>query len=574
VAGAAYIFVRSGTAWSQQAYLKASNTDTGDRFGQSVAVSGDTVVVGAPGEDSNATGVNGNEADNSASVAGAAYVFVYDGTAWSQQAYLKASNTDAIDRFGRSVAIDGDTVVVGADGEDSDATDQADNSASVAGAAYIFVRSGTAWSQQAYLKASNTDAGDRFGQSVAVSGDTVVVGAPGEDSNATGVNGNEADNSASFAGAAYVFVYDGTAWSQQAYLKASNTDAIDRFGWSVAVSGDTVVVGATGEDSNAAGVNGNEANNSASDSGAAYVFGGLPDIDVQGNGISIPAGDTTPQSADNTDFGSVSVGSGTAGNTFTIENTGRVALDLTGTPPVEITGPHPADFTVTVSPATSVAVSGGTTTFEITFAPSVAGLRDATVSIASNDSDENPYTFAIQGTGIPDTSITDDEPQITVFDPALSKTGRLLLGETGVQGERLEWIVTVTNNGNVTGTGIVLTDDIVPALQVDSVNAPGATTDINGQTVTVNYASLAPGETVTYSIFTTVLEGTVVDNTVCLTADNLNGERCVSAAGIPAVSELPRTGESPLWRTILLILSLSGGIMAAGHIVWRRRQTA
>ncbi len=141
--------------------------------------------------------------------------------------------------------------------------DQSDNSADASGAAYVFVRSGTTWSQQAYLKASNTDAGDRFGSSVAVSGDTVVVGAHGEDSNATGVNGNQSDNSAVHAGAAYVFVRNGTTWSQQAYLKASNTDADDCFGGSVAVSGDTVVVGADGEDSNATGVNGDQSDNSA-----------------------------------------------------------------------------------------------------------------------------------------------------------------------------------------------------------------------------------------------------------------------------------------------------------------------
>jgi len=134
----------------------------------------------------------------------------------------------------------------------------------------VFVRSGTSWSQQAYLKASNTDASDQFGWSVAVSGNTVVVGANVEDSSATGVNGNQGDNSASEAGAAYVFVRSDTSWSQQAYLKASNAAA--RFGESVAVSGDTVVVGAPWESSNATGVNGNQGDYSAPFSGAAYVF--------------------------------------------------------------------------------------------------------------------------------------------------------------------------------------------------------------------------------------------------------------------------------------------------------------
>ena len=136
----------------------------------------------------------------------------------------------------------------------------------------MFTRSGDVWSQQAYLKASNTGAGDYFGTSVAVSGDTLVVGARYEDSNATGVDGDQADNTAANSGAAYVFTRSGSTWSQQAYLKASNPGANDEFGNSVGVSGDTVVVGARYEESNATGVNGDQADNSAADSGAVYVF--------------------------------------------------------------------------------------------------------------------------------------------------------------------------------------------------------------------------------------------------------------------------------------------------------------
>jgi len=274
--GAAYVFVRTGTNWIQQAYLKASNAGSNDLFGWSVAISGDTVVVGADFESSNATGVNGDQSDNSASGAGAAYVFVRDGTNWSQQAYLKASNTGAGDIFGFSVAISGETIVIGARDEASNASgvngNQSDDSAASAGAAYVFVRNGTNWIQQAYLKASNTGAGDTFGFSVAVWGDTVVIGAQGEASNAIGVNGSQTNNSAAESGAAYVFVRAGTNWVQQAYLKASNTGAIDLFGESVAVWGDLVVVSGYREDSNATGVNGNQTDNSIRDAGAAYVF--------------------------------------------------------------------------------------------------------------------------------------------------------------------------------------------------------------------------------------------------------------------------------------------------------------
>lgn len=261
---------------TQQAYIKASNTNTEDRFGESVAISGETMVVGAKKEDSNATGINGNQADNSASNAGAVYVFVRSGTTWTQQAYLKASNTGSSDNFGYSVAIEGETIVVGASGEASNATGvngiQTNNSASAAGAAYVFVRSGTTWTQQAYLKASNTNYNSFFGFSVAILGETIVVGSNGENSNATGVNGNQLDVSAGASGAAYVFTRSGTTWSQLAYLKASNTGSGDQFGQSVAISGSTIVVGASIERSNATGINGNQADNSVSGAGAVYVF--------------------------------------------------------------------------------------------------------------------------------------------------------------------------------------------------------------------------------------------------------------------------------------------------------------
>jgi hypothetical protein len=274
--GAAYVFIRSGTTWTQEAYLKASNNGMDDTFGSSVAIWGDTVVVGAREEDSNATGVNGNQNDDSSVGAGAAYVFVRNGTVWSQQAYLKASNTGAVDHFGSAVAVSADTVVIGAPQEASSATgingNQNDNSELGAGAVYVFVRTGTNWSQQAFLKASNTEQLDFFGASVAIFGGTVVVGATFEDSDATGANGNQSDNSAGESGAAYVFRRNANLWFQESYLKASNTNAGDSFGTSVAVWGDTAVIGAIGEDSNATGINGDQGDDSAVDAGAAYVF--------------------------------------------------------------------------------------------------------------------------------------------------------------------------------------------------------------------------------------------------------------------------------------------------------------
>jgi len=278
--GAVYVFVRSNGAWTQQAYVKASNTGNNDFFGTFAALSSDggTLAVGAPREDSDATGIDGANNDNTAD-SGAVYVFTRSGATWTQQAYVKASNTGAGDRFGAPLTLsaDGDTLAVGAPFEDSDATGiggaNNDNTAD-SGAVYVFTRSGTAWTQQAYVKASNTGAGDYFGANAALSsdGNTLAVGAPFEDSDATGIGGADNDNAAN-SGAVYVFTRSGTAWTQQAYVKASNTGAGDYFGYAVALSadGNTLAVGASGEDSDATGIGGAN-NDNATSSGAAYVF--------------------------------------------------------------------------------------------------------------------------------------------------------------------------------------------------------------------------------------------------------------------------------------------------------------
>ena len=184
----------------EQAYIKSSNSDANDSFGFSLALDGDTLVVSAPGEKSQARGIEGDQSDNSTLSSGAVYVFVRSGETWAQQAYIKASNTESLDGFGASVALAGDTLAVGANGEDSSATgidgDQADNSASGSGAVYVFARSGVTWRQQAYLKSSNSEAGDQFGASISLQGNTLAVGARGEGSGVPGVDGDQSDNSA------------------------------------------------------------------------------------------------------------------------------------------------------------------------------------------------------------------------------------------------------------------------------------------------------------------------------------------------------------------------------------------
>jgi len=289
----------------QAAYLKASNPGMFDHFGEggaldghignAVAISGDgnTMAVGAQHESSSARGVNGNQNDDSAYNSGAVYVFTRTGGTWAQQAYVKASNAGNGDHFGNVVALsaDGSTMAVAAFWESSGATgvngNQDDNSIPQAGAVYVFTRGGAAWTQQAYIKASNAGNagegevpgdGDQFGFSLALSDDggTLAVGATSEDSNGSGVNGNQRDESASSAGAVYLYARTGTTWAQQAYIKSEASPmatAGDQFGYSVALNadGNTLAVGVYDEGGSARTVNG-PIDAMRNGSGAAYIY--------------------------------------------------------------------------------------------------------------------------------------------------------------------------------------------------------------------------------------------------------------------------------------------------------------
>jgi hypothetical protein len=219
--GSAYVFVRNGAEWTQQQELAASDGVAGDLFGCSVAIAGDTAVVGARYDD---LGLSSD--------AGSAYVFVRNGAAWTQQQQLVAPGGTSADEFGSAVAISGDTVVVGAP------------MSAQGGSAYVFVRSGTAWTFQKKLVAADASAGAFLGNAVAVLGDTAIAGAPGD-----ATAGPE-------TGAAYVFQRTGTAWGQEAKLTASDGTASDALGLEVALSGDTAIAGAP----------------FAGGAGAAYVF--------------------------------------------------------------------------------------------------------------------------------------------------------------------------------------------------------------------------------------------------------------------------------------------------------------
>lgn len=292
--GAVYIFTRNGNIWTQEAYIKPNIIDAFDQFSRSMALSedGNTLAVGASLEDSNAVGINANngQADNSSDSSGAAYVFKRENRIWSQQAYIKASNTDSLDFFGFSLTLSGDglTLVVAAADEDSgdegvdnnvigaNAPSQLDNSVASSGAVYVYVLNTQAipptWSQQAYIKASNPQDSDLFGFELDLNknGNTLVVSAALEDS---GSNINQFNNTLEDSGAVYVYQRANSIWAQEAYIKANNIHGSARFGADVEISNDGNImgVGAYLEKSDAVGLNGDEANKEFV-SGAAYLF--------------------------------------------------------------------------------------------------------------------------------------------------------------------------------------------------------------------------------------------------------------------------------------------------------------
>lgn len=262
--GGVFMLRREGASWMPDGYLKASNPGSLDLFGARVALDGDALVVGAPGE---ASADGDDPSDNGARDSGAAYVYRRGADGWEFEAYLKAFNPDALDKFGTSVAISGDTIAVGATGESSASADTPEsNDVPDSGAVYIFERADGAWTQTAYLKVGNRGVGDKLGASAALRGDILVVGATGESSANIG---DPSDDSAADSGAVYVFERVEQGWSESDYLKAGSISASDGFGASVALLDKTLIVGAPGEDS---GSPGNPSDNTVDDSGAAYVF--------------------------------------------------------------------------------------------------------------------------------------------------------------------------------------------------------------------------------------------------------------------------------------------------------------
>ncbi len=226
--GSVYVFTRTAGVWTQQAELLASDGANSDRFGYSVSIADDTVVVGAVGDEDNG-------ADS-----GSAYIFARTGGVWTQQAKLVAEDGVAFDNFANSVSIDGDTVIIGVHGDD-------DNGGR-SGSAHIFTRDGGVWTSQAKIVPLDGTALDEFGYSVSINGDTAIIGAPIDD--------NDGNNS----GSAYIFTRTGGVWTQQSKLIPADGSAVDYFGNAVAISNGAAAVGANRNDDN------------GSSSGSAYAF--------------------------------------------------------------------------------------------------------------------------------------------------------------------------------------------------------------------------------------------------------------------------------------------------------------
>lgn len=305
--GAVYIFNNAGSDWSQTAYIKASNTGSNDLFGYSIALSddGEILAVGAPSEDNGVSGTvtDGSELIDTGSKSGSGAIYLFSKVSgdWVQTVYIKASNSDSGDYFGRVIALSGNgwKLAVGSLDEDNGATgihtdgleltDTGVNPDS--GAVYIFDNSSGGWEQTSYIKASNPSSSDYFGGGISFSSDgtALAIGAYGEDNNVMGVNtdGTEVMDSNSLAnsGAVYLFRYSGNNWAQTAYIKASNPGVGDFFGSSnlglsrslaLSADGNTLAVGSQNEDNGAVGIvkDGSEGSDTGtlSNSGAVYLY--------------------------------------------------------------------------------------------------------------------------------------------------------------------------------------------------------------------------------------------------------------------------------------------------------------
>lgn len=426
--GAAYVFVRSGTTWSQQTKLTVGDAAANDYFGSSVALEGDTALVGSYND---YTGF---------AYSGSAFVFVRSGTVWSQQAKLIPSDAAGGDRFGCSVALSGDTALVGAYWDNSPSSD--------AGSAYIFTRSGTTWSQQAKLTASDAANNDYFGYSVALSGNTALVGAYGDDTAA-----------GSDAGSVYAFVRTGTAWSQAAKQSSSDAAFNDYFGYSVALSSDTALVGVRNDDTP-----------TGYDTGSVYVFrlDFSPDLAVEETGNTLTNGVSIQYGTNEVGFVSVT-------KTFILRNFGGSNLVLSSFTPSGTSGAH---YSFNTNGMTFSILPGSNTSFSVTYAPVSAGTHPHTLSITSNDPDQPVFTINLTGTGV------DLDPGLVLYFPPPDVGGvgfgNVLVGTSSSR----TLVISNTGPGILAISNLVASAGPVQYLQIDNsytdtLVGAGGTTSVN-----------------------------------------------------------------------------------------------
>ena len=487
--GSAYIFTRSGTTWSQQAKLIANDAAADDFFGVSVAINGETAVIGASRD------------DDGGADSGSAYIFTRSGTTWSQQAKLTASNAAAGDNFGNFVTIDGDTTLIGAPNND-------DNGAN-SGSVYVFTRSGTAWNQQAKLNASVAAFGDFFGYGVAIDGETAVIGSHGD------------DDDGQLSGSAYIFTRSGTTWNQQAKLTAADAASGDRFGISVAVDGETAVIGSYLDDDGGIG------------SGSAYVFV------RSGNAWSQQAKLTADDAAPNDQFGF-----------YFIAVDGDMA----------VVGANRDDDGGTDSGSAYVFVRSGATWSQqdkLTAADAAAGdqfgfavaMDGQTIIVGAAKKDDNginsgsAYVFFIPPTANNDAYVTPEDGVLTVIAAAgviSNDSGHAALSVT-VDNDVSNGTLTLDNDGGFVYTptlnfnGVdnfsyilndgVLTNTALVTLTVTAVNdAPIATNDAYTTEPDVTFNQPAPGllsndTDIDMDGLTAVLDSSVSNGTLSLSSD-------------------------------------------------------
>jgi hypothetical protein len=501
-AGSAYVFKRTGTTWAEEQKIVASDRAQGDNFGSVVAISGDYVTIGAPTEDHDVAGAN-TMAD-----AGSAYVFKRTGTTWAQEQKIVAADRGAGDNFGRSVAISGDYVVIGAPQEDHDAAGA--NFLSNAGSAYVFKRSGVTWTQEQKIVASDRGAVDDFGTSVAISGIYTMIGASSEDEDAAGIN------TFGQAGAAYIFSRTGVTWTQDKKLAAPDRAATDLFGKSVAISGDYAVSGTYLEDEDASWTN------TLSEAGSAYFFGRIcaataassvlthVTCNGQTNGaINLtPSGGTAPYTYYWVGGVTTEDRTGLSAGTYTV--TAADINNCTATVFSSVTQPAPVSGTTVVTNvacfggsngAINLTPTGGTAPYTYNWLPSGPTTQDRTGLVAGTYqvvvTDINGCTATVSATVTQPSAAVSGTTVVTNVACFGGSNGAINLTPTGGTGPyTYNWLpsgpTTEDRTGLVAGTYQVQVTDINGCTATVSASVTQTPTPVSGTTV-INNISCSGG---------------------------------------------------------------------------------